>query len=543
MPDVPFFSVNESVTYEADAALLGAKGANLVVMASMGLPVPPAFIIDTQIGQKVAQGDESVSQEIRNQLKLSIVDLEQRMSRQFGGAENPLLLSVRSGAAISMPGMMDTILNLGMNDQTVLALEQETNDPHFAWDSYRRFIQSMADVVFKLDPDEFEDVLNELREEKGFEHDHELSADDLKSIVTSFLKIFEQEAKRPFPQDVWEQLDLALMAVFGSWNSDRAKHFRKMHAVNDKGGTAAILQSMVFGNRDQTSCTGVYFTRNPSSGLNEPYGEYMLQAQGEDVVSGIRTPMELTEKGRAQAFSDNPSMESALPAAFEKLLETGNLLETHFKDMQEVEFTVETGKLYLLQTRAGKRNPKAGLRIAVEMAESGLISKSEAVDRVDQRSMSAMLISKAEPQAGVMPFTKGLPASPGAVVGELVFSSQDAVRAKEAGKQAILVRPETDPRDIKGMDAAVGILTSKGGMTSHAAVVARGMGKPCITAAMTMKIDQEQKSCSCAGVVLKAGEQVTLDGGSGKVFVDTQPIVRPEPDGDILKMMSWVKET
>jgi len=277
--------------------------------------------------------------------------------------------------------------------------------------------------------------------------------------------------------------------------------------------------------------------------LNEPYGEYMLQAQGEDVVSGIRTPMELTEKGRAQAFSDNPSMESALPAAFEKLLETGNLLETHFKDMQEVEFTVETGKLYLLQTRAGKRNPKAGLRIAVEMAESGLISKSEAVERVDQRSMSAMLISKAEPQAGVMPFTKGLPASPGAVVGELVFSSQDAVRAKEAGKQAILVRPETDPRDIKGMDAAVGILTSKGGMTSHAAVVARGMGKPCITAAMTMKIDQEQKSCSCAGVVLKAGEQVTLDGGSGKVFVDTQPIVRPEPDGDILKMMSWVKET
>lgn len=542
MSDTIIFPVNETVIEEANSELLGVKGANLVSMASMGLPVPPAFIINTQIGSKVAQGVDDIVEQIQTEVKSSIVELEQRMNRSFGGTDHPLLLSVRSGAAVSMPGMMDTILNLGMNDQTVLALEKETGDPHFAWDSYRRFIQSMAHVVFALDPDDFEDELSDLREKYGFENDHELATDDLKSLTASFLKIFEREAERPFPQDVWEQLNLALMAVFGSWNSDRAIHFRKMHGLSDEGGTAAIVQSMVFGNRDKNSCTGVYFTRNPSTGLNEPYGEYMPQAQGEDVVSGIRTPMELTDQGRAQAFSDNPSMESALPEAFESLLKAGEVLETKFKDMQEIEFTVEVGKLFLLQTRTGKRNPKAGLRMAVEMAEAKLISKSEAVNRTDTRSMNAMLISKAMPKPGTQPFTKGLPASPGALIGELVFSSSDAVSAKAEGRSVILVRSETDPRDIKGMDAAVGILTSRGGMTSHAAVVARGMGKPCITAAMTMKIDQDQKSCSCAGVVLNAGDIVTLDGSSGQVFVGEQPIQKPEPDGNILKMMDWMKE-
>ncbi len=536
------FPVNETVVANPDSKLLGVKGANLVSMASMGLPVPPAFIINTQIGSNIAEGAKGIGEQVQSEVKQSIADLERRMNRIFGGADHPLLLSVRSGAAVSMPGMMDTILNLGMNDQTVLALEEETGDAHFAWDSYRRFIQSITHVVFDLNPDGFEDELNDLREKHGFENDHELAADDLKSLTASFLKIFEREAERPFPQDVWEQLDLALMAVFGSWNSDRAKHFRKMHGMSDQGGTAAIVQTMVFGNRDKNSCTGVYFTRNPSTGLNEPYGEYMPQAQGEDVVSGIRTPMELTDKGRAQAFSDNPSMESAQPEAFESLLKTGEVLETRFKDMQEIEFTVEAGKLFLLQTRTGKRNPKAGLRMAVEMSEAGLISKSEAVDRIDARSMSAMLISKAVPKPGMRPFTKGLPASPGALVGELVFSSQAAVSAKAEGRSVILVRPETDPRDIKGMDVAAGILTTKGGMTSHAAVVARGMGKPCITAAMTMKIDQEQESCSCAGVILNAGDVVTLDGSSGQVFVGAQPIEKPEPDGNILKMMDWMKE-
>ncbi len=543
MPDTIIFPVNETVDEQADTALLGVKGANLASMASMGLPVPPAFIISTQVGMKIAHGADEIGEHIKTEVRQSIADLEQRMNREFGGAEHPLLLSVRSGAAVSMPGMMDTILNLGMNDKTVLALERETGDSHFAWDSYRRFIQSMAHVVFDLDPDDFEDELNDLREKYGLENDHELSADDLKTITSNFLKIFEREAERPFPQDVWEQLDLALMAVFGSWNSDRARHFRKMHGMSDASGTAAIVQSMVFGNRDANSCTGVYFTRNPSTGLNEPYGEYMPQAQGEDVVSGIRTPMELTDKGRAQAFSDNPSMESALPAAFEELLKAGALLEAEFKEMQEIEFTVEAGKLYLLQTRTGKRNPKAGLRIAVEMAEAELISKEEAVGRIDANSMNAMLISKAAPKAGTRPFTKGLPASPGAIVGELVFSSDDAVSAQATGRSVILVRPETDPRDIKGMDAAVGILTSKGGMTSHAAVVARGMGKPCITAAMTIKIDQDRKTCTCAGVVVKEGDVVTLDGSSGQVFVGEHPIHKPEPDGNILKMMDWMKET
>ena len=536
------FPVNDSVNHPPDIELLGAKGANLVSMASIGLPVPPAFIISTQVGLKFAQGDENIGAQIQGEVKQSIAELELRMQRQFGGGRNPLLLSVRSGAPASMPGMMDTILNLGMNDETVVALENETGDAHFAWDSYRRFIQSMSHVVFDLDPDDFEDELTDLREQYGFENDNELSVDDLKSITAGFLKTFEREAERPFPQDVWEQLDLALTAVFGSWNSDRAKHFRKMHNLNEESGTAAVVQSMVFGNRDQNSCTGVYFTRNPSTGLNEPYGEYMLQAQGEDVVSGIRTPMELTDKGRAQAFSDNPSMESALPEAFADLLEAGDVLESQFKDMQEIEFTVEAGKLFLLQTRSGKRSPKAGLRMAVEMAEAELISKQEAVNRIDAQSMSAMLISKVAPKVGTRPFTKGLPASPGALIGELVFSSEDAVVAKAEDKSVILVRPETDPRDIKGMDAAVGILTTKGGMTSHAAVVARGMGKPCITAAMTMKIDQELMRCSCAGVVLNAGDIVTLDGSNGHVFVGEQPIHTPEPDGNILKMMGWMKE-
>ena len=542
MSNTIIFPVNETVNEDPDVELLGTKGANLVSMAALGLPVPPAFIINTHVGMKFAQGDEKIAGQIRDEVRQSIADLEQRMQREFGGESSPLLLSVRSGAAVSMPGMMDTILNLGMNDQTVVALERETGDAHFAWDSYRRFIQSMSHVVFDLDPDDFEDELTELRETYGFENDNELSVDDLKSITAKFLDLFERDAARPFPQDVWEQLDLALEAVFESWNSDRARHFRKMHELDDESGTAAIVQSMVFGNRDQNSCTGVYFTRNPSTGLNEPYGEYMLQAQGEDVVSGIRTPMELTDKGRAQAFSDNPSMESAMPEAYSSLLKAGNILETAFKDMQEIEFTVEAGQLYLLQTRSGKRNPKAGLRIAVEMVEGELISKQEAVNRIDSSSMSAMLISKAVPEAGTQPFTKGLPASPGAVAGELVFSSQEAVAAHEKGKATILVRPETDPRDIKGMDAAVGILTSKGGMTSHAAVVARGMGKPCITAAMTMKINQENKTCSCAGVVLQAGDVVTLDGGSGQVFAGDHPIHKPEPDGDILKMMTWMKE-
>ena len=527
---------------EPDPNLMGIKGANLSAMANIGLPVPPGFVISSELGKAIAAGEDALGDIHRAAIRNSISHLEQNLDRSFGGKERPLLVSVRSGAAVSMPGMMDTVLNLGLNNQSVLALAKVTNDERFAWDTYRRFIQSFAHVVMDLDADEFEEVLEEMRDDQGVDADAELPASALKEVAEIFLDIVQQQSNAPFPQDAHEQLELALLAVFHSWNTPRAKRYRDMHSIPHDGGTAAIIQAMVFGNRNESSCTGVYFTRNPSTGERLPYGEYMLNAQGEDVVSGIRTPMNLTERDRERAMSDNPSMETVLPEVFQQLLEVGKTLETHFQDMQEIEFTVESERLFLLQTRIAKRTPQAALRIAVDSVGEGLISKEEAVFRCDMAALTPMLVSKIAPPAEAALLTKGLPASPGAAVGQIVFTSDEAVACRQNGKPCILVRPETDPKDVHGMDAADGILTTRGGMTSHAAVVARGMGKPCITAAMTLKIDLANQMCSSAGHILRSGDIISMDGGTGTVFIDEQPVVFPEPEGALAEILAWRNE-
>ncbi len=522
-----------------DAGSMGIKGANLIDMANIGLPVPPGFVLNTLLGQKIASGQDALESSVRKEIRNTIDELQNHMGRQFGAGPSPLLLSVRSGAAISMPGMMDTVLNLGLNTTTVAALCEETGDPRFAWDSYRRFIQSFAMVVLDLDGEDFEDVLDELRDSNRVETDAELTAPALQEAVQIFLQIVEQTSGKAFPQDVFAQLDLALLAVFNSWNTSRARRYRDMHNLSHVGGTAAVIQAMVFGNRDSNSCTGVYFTRNPSNGTAAPYGEYMPNAQGEEVVSGIRTPMELTEAARIAGLSDNPSMEKLMPKAYETLIGFGDQLEYHFRDMQEIEFTVESSNLFLLQTRNGKRTPKAGLKIAVDMVEEKLISEQEALRSCDMNSLEAMLVSRIDAPPGTAFVAKGLPASPGVAIGEIVFSSEAAVALRESGKDAILVRSETDPRDVHGMHAAAGILTCRGGMTSHAAVVARGMAKPCITAAMMLKIDLASQTCSASGLQLNAGDIISIDGGAGTVYLGTQPIKTPEPDGDLAILLNW----
>ncbi|MEP1206660.1 MAG: pyruvate, phosphate dikinase [Rhizobiaceae bacterium] len=522
--------------------VMGIKGANLIDMANIGLPVPPGFVLNTELGRRIASGEDALEAAVRQQIRATIAELEHHLGRQFGTGSSPLLLSVRSGAAISMPGMMDTVLNLGLNTATVNALCEETGDPRFAWDSYRRFIQSFAMVVLDLDGEDFEDVLDELRLENNVETDAELTAASLQQAAEIFMQLVEQATGEAFPQDVHRQLYLALLAVFNSWNTSRARRYRDMHRLSHEGGTAAVIQTMVFGNRDQNSCTGVYFTRNPSSGEALPYGEYMPNAQGEEVVSGIRTPMELTEAARAAGLSDNPSMEKLMPEAYAALIGYGGQLEKHYRDMQEIEFTVESSKLYLLQTRNGKRTPRAGLKIAVDMVKEALITKYDALEACDMGALEAMLVSRVSPPAGTAFVAKGLPASPGGATGEIVFTSQDAVNLREQGRDAILVRSETDPRDVHGMHAAVGILTSRGGMTSHAAVVARGMAKPCITAAMMLKIDLASQTCSASGLELKAGDIITIDGGAGTVYVGEQPIETPEPDGDLAILLDWKRQ-
>jgi len=539
MSDLPIFPFGfGDAGIVPDPEAMGTKGSGLVEMSRLGLPVPPGFIVGTAVGKKVSDSLAELSDDVMTAVTDALRGLEEATGCSFGDADRPLLLSVRSGATVSMPGMMDTVLNLGLNEKTVAALAENTGDARFAWDSYRRFIQSFSQVVLELDDDPYEIALEEMRERCGVESDSELPAGALKQLAGQFLEIVERSALEPFPQDVTLQLALALVAVFKSWNTPRARSFRDMQGLSHEGGTAATVQAMVFGNRDELSCSGVYFTRNPSTGANNPYGEYVANAQGEDVVSGVRTPRELTEESREAAMSENPSMETLLPEAYAQLLEAGQRLEAHFGDMQEVEFTVESNKLFLLQTRTAKRNPKAALRVAVEMAKDGLISREQAVKRCSEEMLAPMLVAKADVTDATL-FTKGLPASPGAASGEIAFTSEDAISISEAGRSAILVRPETDPRDVHGMNAANGILTSRGGMTSHAAVVARGMGKPCITAAMSLKIDMDAKSCSCAGQMLKAGEIITIDGGTGMVCPGELPVVKPEPDGDLATLLEW----
>lgn len=522
--------------------LLGGKGANLAEMSSLGLPVPPGFTITTEACNWYYANGEEYPKELNDQMIAALGTIETATGRKFGDSTSPLLVSVRSGARASMPGMMDTVLNLGLNDQTVEAMAKEANDARFAYDSYRRFIQMYSDVVMGVDHGIFEDILEDTKDANGYSQDTDLTAEDWKEVVKSYLKSVEQELGKPFPQDPQEQLWGAVGAVFASWMNARANTYRKLHNIPVEWGTAVNVQAMVFGNMGDSSATGVAFTRNPSTGENKLYGEFLVNAQGEDVVAGIRTPQDLTEEARIAAGSEMPSLEAIMPEAFAEFVETANKLEKHYRDMQDLEFTIEKGKLWMLQTRAGKRTAKAALRTAVEMANEGLITKEEAILRVEPSSLDQLLHPTIDPSAEKTIIGNGLPASPGAATGQIVFNSEDAEKAKNEGTPTILVRTETSPEDIHGMHAAEGILTARGGMTSHAAVVARGMGKPCVSGAGGIRIDYEAGELRVPGHTFKKGDIITIDGSTGQVLLGAVAMQRPELSGSFGDLMEWADE-
>ncbi|ACB95437.1 pyruvate, phosphate dikinase [Beijerinckia indica] len=519
--------------------LLGGKGANLAEMANLGLPVPPGFTITTEVCTAFYENNKAYPSELAGEVTNALSHVAKLTGRIFGDDQNPLLVSVRSGARASMPGMMDTVLNLGLNDTTVLALAKNADDERFAYDSYRRFIQMYSNVVLGIEHHHFEEILEHYKESKGFVLDTDLSAADWQVIITGYKKQVQDTLGHPFPQDPQEQLWGAIGAVFGSWMNARAITYRRLHDIPASWGTAVTVQAMVFGNMGDTSATGVAFTRNPSTGVKELYGEFLINAQGEDVVAGIRTPQNITEEARIGAGSDKPSMETALPEVFAEFVRTTNLLEKHYRDMQDMEFTVERGKLWMLQTRNGKRTGKASLRIAVDMANEGLITKEEAVGRVDPASLDQLLHPTIDPKAELTIVATGLPASPGAASGEIVFTSDEAEHLKSAGHKVILVRVETSPEDIHGMHASEGILTTRGGMTSHAAVVARGMGKPCVSGAGSVRVDYAQGTMTASGVTFKKGDMITIDGGTGQVIKGATQMLQPELSGEFAVLMEW----
>ena len=519
--------------------LLGGKGANLDGMAAIGLPVPPGFTITTEVCTAYYANGEAFPDGLTTQVAAGIAHIESTTTRKFGDPANPLLVSVRSGARVSMPGMMDTVLNLGLNDQTVEGLAASSGDARFAWDSYRRFIQMYADVVLGLNHHAFEDALEIAKEDRGYFLDTELQADDLIELVTEYKNLVEAEWGKPFPQDVNEQLWGAVGAVFSSWESDRAKVYRRLNNIPGDWGTAVNVQAMVFGNMGDTSATGVAFTRDPATGENAYYGEYLINAQGEDVVAGIRTPQYLTKIARENAGAKPLSMEEAMPAAYAELARVFDILERHYRDMQDIEFTVERGQLWMLQTRSGKRTAKAALKIAVDMAAEGLITQDEAVCRVDPMALDQLLHPTLDPQAPRDVLTKGLPASPGAASGQIVFDADTAERRNDMGESVILVRVETSPEDIHGMHAATGILTARGGMTSHAAVVARGMGRPCVSGAGSLAIDAAARVLRVSGREFKEGDIITIDGSTGEVMAGAVPTLQPELVGDFGTLMVW----
>jgi pyruvate,orthophosphate dikinase len=519
--------------------LLGGKGANLAEMSNMGLPVPPGFTITTGVCTWYYANGRSYPAELTAQVEAGLAQIGALTGKVFGDPANPLLVSVRSGARASMPGMMDTILNLGLNDATVEAVAAGSGDARFAYDSYRRFIQMYSNVVLDVDHHNFEELLEVYKERKGLTLDTDLSADDWKHLVGEYKRRVEEETGNPFPQDPREQLWGAVGAVFSSWMNQRAITYRRLHSIPESWGTAVNVQAMVFGNMGETSATGVAFTRNPSTGAKELYGEFLINAQGEDVVAGIRTPQNITEVARIAAGSDKPSMETALPEVYRQFIEVAATLEKHYRDMQDLEFTVERGKLWMLQTRNGKRTAKASLRIAVELANEGVLTREEAVSRVEPASLDQLLHPTIDPKAERRVLATGLPASPGAAQGEIVFNSDEAEAMKAAGHKVILVRVETSPEDIHGMHAAEGILTTRGGMTSHAAVVARGMGKPCVSGAGSLRVDYAAQTMSIAGKVLKKGDLVTIDGSTGQVLLGEVPMLQPELSGEFATLMGW----
>ncbi len=519
--------------------MLGGKGANLAEMASLGLPVPPGFTITTEVCDAYYASGRKLPDGLKPQVEKALQLVGEEVGSTFGDVKRPLLVSVRSGARASMPGMMDTILNLGLNDETVEGLAERSNDRRFAYDSYRRFIQMYADVVLGVDHGVFEDILENFKNLNGFVSDTDLKADDWAEIIEEYKAAVERELGKPFPQDTGEQLYGAIAAVFGSWQNARAKTYRRLHNIPDAWGTAVSVQAMVFGNLGETSATGVAFTRNPSTGAKEIYGEFLLNAQGEDVVAGIRTPQPLTEGARGEAADDNPSLEALMPDLFARLKSVFERLESRYRDMQDVEFTVENGKLWMLQTRAGKRTAEAALRIAVDMAEEGVITKREAVMRVEPGALDQLLHPTLDPDAKKDVIATGLPASPGAATGEIVFTADDAEQERARGREVILVRLETSPEDIHGMHAAVGILTARGGMTSHAAVVARGMGRPCVSGAGTLRIDAKAETLQVGDRVLHKGDVITIDGSTGQVLAGRAKMRQPELSGAFSTLMSW----
>ncbi|MCW8834775.1 MAG: pyruvate, phosphate dikinase [Rhodospirillales bacterium] len=522
--------------------LLGGKGANLAEMSSLGLPVPPGFTITTEVCTAYYDNDRQYPDDLKSQVETAISAVEAEVGAKFGDAANPLLVSVRSGARASMPGMMDTVLNLGLNDETAQGLVAKSGDERFVYDSYRRFIQMYSDVVLGVDHHHFEELLELHKEDKDFELDTDLGADDWKTLVEQYKAKVNEQLGRPFPLDPQEQLWGAIGAVFGSWMNQRAITYRRLHDIPADWGTAVNVQAMVFGNMGDDCATGVAFTRNPSTGDNHFYGEYLVNAQGEDVVAGIRTPQPLTIYERELGGSDLPSMEEVMPSLYKELAVVRDRLEAHYTDMQDMEFTIQGGKLWMLQTRSGKRTAKAALKMAVDMCEEGLIDRNEAVRRIDPAHLDQLLHPMIDPNADKTVLGRGLPASPGAACGKVVFNAEDAEEWSKRGEKVILVRIETSPEDIGGMHVAQGILTTRGGMTSHAAVVARGMGTPCVSGAGTISVDYKTKTMKALGKVIAEGDVISVDGTSGEILLGEVPMIQPELTGEFGKLMVWVDE-
>ena len=522
--------------------LLGGKGANLAEMSSLGLPVPPGFTITTEACVHYFSKGQTYPDALAGQVKAGLEKVEQINGKTFGDAANPLLVSVRSGARASMPGMMDTVLNLGLNDSTVEGLATLSGDRRFAFDSYRRFITMYSNVVLGLSHDDFEEVLDDHKDRLGVTIDTDLSASDWEKVVTDYKAVVEDRLGHPFPQDPQDQLWGAVSAVFDSWMNERAKFYRRMHDIPESWGTAVNIQSMVFGNMGQTSATGVAFTRNPSTGEARLYGEFLINAQGEDVVAGIRTPQSLTRAGREEMGETALSMEEAMPAVFAEFVEVVGKLEAHYRDMQDIEFTVEQGRLWMLQTRNGKRTGKSALKIAVDLAGEGVISRDEAISRVEPSALDQLLHPALDPNGVRNVVATGLPASPGAATGKIVFDADEAERMSQLGDAVILVREETSPEDIRGMHAARGIVTARGGMTSHAAVVARGMGRPCVSGAGEISINERAGTFTARGRTFRAGEVITIDGSKGEVLDGAVDMIEPELTGDFQTLMGWADE-
>ena len=533
------FNSKESLKIKYPKNYLGGKGTNLSEMGRMGLPVPPGFTISTKVCDLFYKNHKKLNKKIVGEIKKELKIIEKNVSKKFGDFKNPLLLSVRSGARISMPGMMDTILNLGLNDKTVKALALKTLNERFAKDSYRRFIQMYGNVVMGVESYHFEELIENYKLTKGVLLDTDLDANDWDGLIQDFKRTVKEHTKKDFPQDVYQQLIGAISAVFLSWESNRAKVYRKLNHIPTEWGTAVNVQSMVFGNMGEDCATGVVFTRNPSDGSNEIYGEYLINAQGEDVVAGTRTPHYITRKARIQAKSKMLSMEESMPNVYKKLNKILKTLENHYKDMQDVEFTVENKKLWMLQTRSGKRTAKSAVKIAVDMVKEKLISKKEAVLRVEPSSLDSLLHPTLNEKSSINVIANGLPASPGAASGKVVFTSEDAERLTGMMQDTILVRVETSPEDIQGMHAAKGILTARGGMTSHAAVVARGMGRPCVSGSSEIDINYENKTFKTSSMEIKEGEIITIDGSTGRIIFGRVETIEPEISGDFSKLMSW----